>query len=397
MRLLIVSNMSHYLREGRVVGWGPTVREIDRLAKLFEEVRHIGCLYSDPAPPSALPYESERVTLVPIPPSGGKTLRHKLGIVRLTPLYLRTILREMRHADVLHIRCPANIPMIACLVSAFRQTPGVRWIKYAGNWRPAGSEPWSYTFQRWWLNRGLHRGVVTVNGEWPGQPSHVHSFLNPCLTAEELAEGLIAAEGKRFNQPIRLLFVGRVESAKGAGRAVEILNGLRGAGINACLDLIGDGPERTEFERLVSGLRLSSLTKFHGWLPRTSLRPLLARAHLALLPTSCSEGWPKALSEAMAYGAVPICGAVSSIPQILAQAGGGWCGDAYDITGFVNAIRTYWNDPNRWYAESRKCRAFAEQFTYDLYLQAVRRLLRLGPQVIELPGLPRESATSRTV
>ena len=61
MRLLVISNMSHYLRDDEVVGWGPTVQEIDHLATLFDEVRHIACLHPEPAPASALPYAAPNV------------------------------------------------------------------------------------------------------------------------------------------------------------------------------------------------------------------------------------------------------------------------------------------------------------------------------------------------
>src|SRR5687767_2012317 len=113
MRLLIISNMAHYLRHGQVVGWGPTVQEIDHLAELFDEVVHIACLHSSEAPASALPYSSARVTLVPVPPAGGKGLGAKLNILRHSPLYARMILRQLSRADVVHVRCPANISLLA--------------------------------------------------------------------------------------------------------------------------------------------------------------------------------------------------------------------------------------------------------------------------------------------
>ncbi|MEJ7712203.1 MAG: hypothetical protein WKF84_20655 [Pyrinomonadaceae bacterium] len=38
MKLLIVSHTPHYWRSGELVGWGPTIREIDQLASLFKQV-----------------------------------------------------------------------------------------------------------------------------------------------------------------------------------------------------------------------------------------------------------------------------------------------------------------------------------------------------------------------
>ena len=56
MRLLIVSHTPHYRAAGQLVGWGPTVRELDHLVELFDEVVHIAPVYDGQAPGSALAY-----------------------------------------------------------------------------------------------------------------------------------------------------------------------------------------------------------------------------------------------------------------------------------------------------------------------------------------------------
>src|SRR5665647_1124324 len=104
MKLLIVSNMAHYKCDGKIVGWGPTVQEIDHLASNFEEVRHLACLHPEPPPLSSLAYSAKNVRLIPLPPAGGEKWQDKFGILRLSPLYLRTILKELPLSDVIHIR-----------------------------------------------------------------------------------------------------------------------------------------------------------------------------------------------------------------------------------------------------------------------------------------------------
>src|SRR5205085_4697947 len=202
-----------------------------------------------------------------------------------------------------------------------RRTPGPRWFKYAGNWKPDGLESPSYILQRWWLARGWHRGAVTVNGTWPEQQPWVKTFFNPSLDASDLERGQRAAEGKRLTSPLRLIYVGRIETEKGADRAVKILAGVRARGIDATLELIGDGASRESFEQLAGELGVSAHAAFLGWKPPAVINDHYARAHISLLPTAASEGWPKVLSEAMAFGVVPVAGAVSSIPQYLRELG----------------------------------------------------------------------------
>lgn len=378
MKLLIISHMPHYQRGGQIVGWGPTAQEIDHLAQLFDEIRHIACLHDEPAPPSSLAYEASNISLILVPPAGGERWRDKLAIIRLSPLYLRTIWRELAWADMVHVRCPANISLLALVLLKMVKRPRLRWFKYAGNWRPRSREAWSYTVQRWWLEKNLSQSAVTVNGQWPNQPPHIHSFLNPCLTGTELETGRAAAAEKQLTSPLRLLYVGRLEESKGVGRAIYILQLLRKCGVAATLNLVGDGPERPAFESLVRTLGLGAHVTFHGWRARTELGPLFSRAHIMLFPASSSEGWPKVLSEGMAYGVVPLAGDVSSIQQYLQRFRTGRTYAPDDVSKFVEALLWYAQHPERWKEESANGVRSARSFSYANYQRAVRRLFDLN-------------------
>lgn len=374
-RLTIISAMPHHRRDGRIVGWGPTVRELDQLATRFARVRHVACLSDEAAPASAIPYSAPNIELVPVRPAGGPGVRGKLDVLIAGPTYVRTILRELADTDMVHVRAPANIALIAALLLSGRKRPQARWFKYAGNWRPGGIESPSYILQRWLLERGLPRGIVTVNGEWPEQPSWVRTLWNPSLTQDDVRIGRASGESKRLTSPVRLLFVGRIESTKGAGRAIEILKRLRHERIDAVLDLVGDGAERPAFEALTRDCQLDACVTFHGWLPPTGVYRRYAEAHIQLLPTSCSEGWPKVLSEGMAYGVVPVSSTVSSIPQYLEKLRTGVALRFDDLDGYVAAIHAYVADPSRWKRESLNALEASRWFTFDHYLTSVDRLL----------------------
>jgi len=286
------------------------------------------------------------------------------------------MLRESRWADVVFVRCPCNVGLIAILLLAFCRHPRYRWAKYGGNWRPSGPEAWSYTLQRWWLNKGLHKGVVTVNGRWSGQPRHVYSFLNPSLSQQDLEQGRLAGEGKELRLPVYLLFVGRIEEAKGVGRILRIARALHANGVSFELHLVGDGPERPTFEQQARREGIADYTAFHGWLPKPALADFYRRAHIFIFPSLSSEGWPKVLSEAMAYGVVPVASAISSISQVLADTGAGLALPPENIEAFVQAIESYLNCPEAWYQASRAGMAAAARFTYDAYLDAVREMFQ---------------------
>ena len=104
-----------------------------------------------------------------------------------------------------------------------------------------------------------------------------------------------------------------------------------------------------------------------------------------LFPTDSSEGWPKVLSESMAYGVVPVSGNVSSISQYLRRFEVGGAFDPYDMVAFVEAIEYYWYHPDAWEHELQRGPELAQCFTYSAYLRDVRDMLGLSTSEIDAP------------
>ncbi len=376
-RLLIVSHTPHYRDGGAVRGWGATVREVDHLATLFDEVVHVACLHAGPAPASAIPYRAPNVRLRLVPAAGGATLGAKAGALGRVPTYAAAVASELGHADIVHVRAPAAIAMVAMALLSVRRRPRRRWFKYAGSWAAAPGQPRSYRLQRWWLRRGFRSALVTVNGAVQGERPGVRSLLNPCLEEEELEAGRRVAGAKRLSDPVSLLFVGALVEFKGPHRVVEAAAGLRRDGVAVRVELVGDGPMRPAIEELEAATG-PGLATMHGWMPRTRLGELLAAAHFVVLP-SRSEGWPKVLGEGMAYGAVPIASTAGSIPHYLGEFGVGRVVGADDVAGLQAAIRGYVEDPPRWRAESTRGVVIAPELGYATFVERIGALLGALP------------------
>ena len=373
----------HKTNDGQVFGWGPTVQEIDVLAKVFTEIRHIAVLYQGLPPPMSLPYSSPRVSLIPLDPAGGSRIRDKLLILARAPRYMRRMWAELRRADVVHVRAPANVSLIGLFLLVVRKSPHARWAKYAGNWRPKRRDPLSYRLQRWMLRNGWPRAVVTVNGDWPDQPRRIVPFFNPSLYEAEIRKNQDDIV-KSMSTPVTLLFAGRLDDSKGVGRAIDVSACLHREGLAHHLHVVGDGPLRAGFEERVIEAGLRSQVSFHGWISRERLNDFYRRAHFLLLPTE-SEGWPKVASEAMAYGTLPLLGAVSSIPQVLTMAGVGAAFEPNAVDAFGQRIVEYVADPAAWKRESKTAMEFASMFTYERYLGEVRKMFAEHLDLL-LPG-----------
>lgn len=171
---------------------------------------------------------------------------------------------------------------------------------------------------------------------------------------------------KQLTPPIRLIFVGRLESAKGVGICLDIVRKL----LNHCevhLEVLGDGPELCKFKAMCVSLEIEPFVTFHGWIPHDEVKRHLGEVDFILLP-SASEGWPKVLSEAMAYGVVPIASNVSAIPQILSETHTGFALPPSDADQYAQAILNLVKEPLKWKAMIQAGLHSAPRFSYEKYI-----------------------------
>ncbi|WP_084176760.1 glycosyltransferase [Mangrovimonas yunxiaonensis] len=322
MKLLIISHTEHYqTAEGTIVGWGPTVTEINHLTKVFDEITHVAMLHRGEAPPSALPYTSPNIKFVALPPLGGQSLSAKMQLLTQAPKVLRTVSRELKQADYFQFRAPTGIGVyLMPYLTWFAKTKG--WYKYAGNWNQKHA-PVGYAIQRWLLKQ--QQRPVTINGQWPNQPKQCITFENPCLTDAELTLGETLAKTKVFSEKLNLCYVGRLETPKGVGRIIEALKLLPQALKQriGTVHLVGDGPERPNFE--AEAKKAGVDITFHGYLPRKAVFEIYKASHVFVMPTTASEGFPKAIAEAMNFGCVPVVSSVSAIGQYITHGVTGIC------------------------------------------------------------------------
>ncbi len=95
---------------------------------------------------------------------------------------------------------------------------------------------------------------------------------------------------------------------------------------------------------------------------------------MLLLPSRASEGWPKVLSEAMAFGAVPVASTVSSVPQVFAETGAGVAVPGTDAGDHAAAVLALLDDPERLATRRDAGLAAARRYTFGAYLADVDAL-----------------------
>lgn len=341
-KLVIISHTEHFIdSSGSIVGWGPTVREINALSSHFTQVTHIAVLHKTAAPNSSIGYFAENIRFVPLHPTGGKPLSAKIKILWYLFSLLKVVRQELKDAEFVQLRLPTGIGVF--LLPYFAMTKSKRtftfWVKYAGNWNES-KPPLSYTFQRWFLKKDFCRCKVTINGFWPNQSRHCISFENPCLTEEQLQQGSQMVHQKKFEPPFNFIFIGRLEDAKGVVLIIEAIRKIDKSDINS-VKFIGDGLKRSEYEKRSEDM---DYVTFLGGLNNDIIHEVLKKADFLLLPSVASEGFPKVIAEAACYGVLPIVSDVGSISHYINTNNGFVCDSENIVQTFEfqlhNALKT---------------------------------------------------------
>ena len=370
MKLLIISHTEHYrLPDGRVVGWGATVREINALADMFSHIYHIGMLYDGAAPASALPYTSDHIQLVPLQPMGGNTMKTKLQLLWQMPDVVNQVFKLLKEVDYFQFRAPTGMGVVLIpIITLFSKKKG--WFKYAGNWNQQ-NPPLGYAWQRWCLKQQKSR-KLTINGFWPNQPAHCISFENPCLTAEEFARGADIIKSKTITNAIDLCYAGRVEDPKGVGRLLEaycLLDVQFKARISG-IHIVGEGKDLHTLRKRYSH---DPKVIFYGGLPSHQLFDLYVRCQLFVMPTTASEGFPKVLTEAMNFGCIPIVSNISAIGHYVQHKHNGWLLEQQFPEHVANVIQMALQTATDTHQQMMQaCRRTAVTFTFNHYKERLK-------------------------
>lgn len=98
----------------------------------------------------------------------------------------------------------------------------------------------------------------------------------------------------------RLVHVANLNRVKDQPTLLRALGRLRDQGVSFRLDVVGEDTLNGVVQRLAGTLGLSDRVTFHGFLPRTDLRPVVERSHVLLMASRHETGPVVALEAALA-------------------------------------------------------------------------------------------------
>lgn len=313
MRFLIISHVLHKSNGQQWHAYAPYVREMNLWLKHVDEVEVVAPIIHDSVSEIDIAYSHDHMTVTQIPAIAFINISRGMKSLLVLPFIFFKLWAACKRADHIHLRCPGNIGLLGCLVQVFFPSK-IKTAKYAGNWDPKAKQPFSYKLQKWILsNTFLTKNMtVLVYGAWQKQSKNIKPFFTASFKNSDKQTPKI----KDYKQPLQMVFVGSLVEGKRPKLAIEIVQALNKNGVLANLTIYGDGVLKDRLERYVVNNNLESIVSFEGNNPIHIIKAALKKAHFLLLPSK-SEGWPKAVAEAMFFGVIPISTAVSCVPNML--------------------------------------------------------------------------------
>ena len=175
----------------------------------------------------------------------------------------------------------------------------------------------------------------------------------------------------------KVVFVGRLREEKGVCYLVEAW--LRWGMDVPVLEVIGDGPQRNELERLAKPI--GNRVRFLGQLPFAETQERIAASRLLVLPSICFEGFPMVIREAYALGVPVAASRLGSIQNLVEEGGTGSLFESGSSEELLGCVKGLWKNQ-----QELKRMAFASRAKFECsYTSATnhRRLMDIYDAAIE--------------
>jgi len=313
MRFLIITHVEHQVTTEAVSAYAPYVREMNLWLKHVDEVTVVAPETNKKKSAIDLNYNHGNLNFKAIPAIQFTDIKTIFLSIFKIPIILYSIFKACRKADHIHLRCPGNIGMFGCFVQILFPNK-TKTAKYAGNWDPEAIQPLSYKLQKKLLSSTVLTKKMTalVYGDWKDQTKNIQSFFTATFNNEERQ----IPKKRDYAGRLNFVFIGSLVTGKRPLFTIQIVEQLLKLNYDVTLDLYGDGILKTELLDYITNNNLTARVRLLGNQEKNVIKETLKNAHFLILPSK-SEGWPKAVAEAMFFGAIPISTAVSCVSTML--------------------------------------------------------------------------------
>lgn len=370
MTFLIISHTPHHAVDNQLYAYAPYVREMNIWLKYVDKVQVVAPVSKKFDAHINLAYQHNNIKLKDVPAFSLLGFKEQLKTILKLPKILSRLYKAMKQADHIHLRCPGNIGLMGCFTQIlFPKTP--KTTKYAGNWDPKAKQPWSYNLQKWILKNTLltKNNTVLVYGQWPKQTHNIKPFFTASYHDSEKENLFI----RNYTRSLHFCFVGTLSSGKQPALALELVHQLRKNKIDAVLHIYGDGELKENLEKDIKAKKGNDWTFVYGNQPQSQIKKALKYSHFLILPTQ-SEGWPKAVAEAMFWGCIPIVTPISCIPWMLDKGQRGLLMKPYHLEFTIKNIISLRKTPKTLENMALEAAKWSRVYTLDKFEEEIFKL-----------------------
>jgi colanic acid/amylovoran biosynthesis glycosyltransferase len=169
--------------------------------------------------------------------------------------------------------------------------------------------------------------------------------------------------------PKLILFVGRLAEVKGCEYALRAMALVQQEDPKAHIDIIGDGPLRSELEALAK--RLGVRARFRGVQDSHEVQRSMSRARILCNPSVTAEGFGMVFAEAQAVGTPVVSSMHSAIPEAVSHGQTGLLCPERMPGPLAAAILTFLKDDIFWARTSEQAAAWVRQH-FDIAKQTIK-------------------------
>ncbi|MFD1614970.1 glycosyltransferase [Gelatiniphilus marinus] len=371
MRFLIISHTPHIQINDALYAYTPYVREMNIWLKHVDTVEIVAPKINQSVSNIELPYKHDKIHFNKTPSIAFISVKKSLESLIKIPIIFSTIFKACKKADHIHLRCPGNIGLLGCLVQICFPKK-IKTAKYAGNWDSKSKQPLSYRLQKRILsNIFLTKNMqVLVYGNWENQTRNIKPFFTASFNDSEIE----IPKERNYDSKLNFVFIGTLVKGKRPLFAIKLVELLKKEGKNVFLECYGDGVLKEELQEYITKNNLEDIVDLKGNQDASVIKKTLKKSHFLIL-ASKSEGWPKAIAEAMFFGTIPIATKISCVPFMLDYGKRGILIDE-NLDTSVHQIKNHLKDESRLKSMSKNASNWSQNYTLEAFEKEIVKLLK---------------------
>lgn len=347
MRVCVYTDYAYSQVEGTVYGQRAFVTFMCAVGAHFDELVVLGRLDPDGGR-SRYPLP-DGVRFVGLPYY--ESLTQPVRVLHALARSLRTVWREIGQVDAVWLFGPYLHSFVYAALAALRRRPvvlGVRQelVQYTRTRHPGRK----LLLAAARIEEFAWRALARVTSTMVVGPGLAHSYrrskallpVSVSLVRErDLLDPSLAA-ARSYDDEVRVLSVGRLDSEKNPLLLADVLAGVGAQDPRWRLEVCGEGSLEAALTERLARLGVEGRARLRGYVPFTELRDVYRSSHV-FLHVSWTEGVPQVLFEAWAAALPVVATAVGGVPEAAGEAA--LLIPAGDPQAAVNALLRVASDP----------------------------------------------------